>query len=145
MNHVISNILNNSSPDLATLRPAGSFGSTNGGWCYDAYPELKPLNAGSRICIGDIEGPAVITHIHSTAHACKADDSRPLMARPVILEVEFDESPEIAVRVPLGDFFADGNGCGEYFTTPFVEHAPKSYNCFIPTCMTSTLVARGTR
>jgi len=118
--------------DLAMLRPAGSFGSTNGGWGYDAYPELKPLNAGSRICIGDIEGPAVITQIHSTAHAWKADDSESLLARAVMLEIEFDNCPELAVRVPLGDFFADGNGCGAYFTTPFVEHAPKSYNCFIP-------------
>jgi len=117
---------------LATLRPAGSFGSTNGGWCYDAYPELEPLKAGSRICIGDIEGPAVITQIHSTVHAWKAEHASSLMARAVILEVEFDECPELAVRVPLGDFFADGNGLGEYFTTPFVEHAPKSYNCFIP-------------
>lgn len=118
--------------ELARFRPAGSFGSTNGGWCYDAYPELKPLDAGSRICIGDIEGPAVITQIHSTCHARKDDEMRPLLARAVMLEIEFDESPQLSVRVPLGDFFADGNGCGIFFTTPFVEHAPKSYNCFIP-------------
>lgn len=117
---------------LAALRPAGSFGSTNGGWCYDAYPELQPLNAGSRICIGDIEGPAVITQIHSTAHAWRSEDSHAVMARAVVLEIDFDECPELAVQVPLGDFFADGNGLGGYFSTPFVEHAPKSYNCFIP-------------
>ena len=51
MSTINTNMPSNSNFDLARLKPAGSFGSTNGGWCYDAYPELKPLNAGSRICI----------------------------------------------------------------------------------------------
>lgn len=125
---------NNGDFCLARLRPAGSFGSTNGGWCYDAYPELKPLNAGARICISDITGPAVITNIHSTAHAWRqeAQEDSALLARGVMIEIEFDDSTQLAVRVPLGDFFADGNGLGEYFSSPFIEHAPKSYNCFIP-------------
>jgi hypothetical protein len=37
------------------------------------------------------------------------------------------------VRVPFGDFFADGcGGRADYFTTPFLEKAPGSYACFIP-------------
>lgn len=118
----------------ARLRPAGSFGSTNGGWCYDAYPDLKPLNAGARICIADIEGPAVITHIHSTAHAGLyiGSDRAALVARGVMLEIEFDDSPQLSVRVPLGDFFGDGNGAGACFTSLTIERAPNSYNCFIP-------------
>jgi hypothetical protein len=37
------------------------------------------------------------------------------------------------VRVPIGDFFADGCGSkGAHFSTLFVEKAPESYNCFIP-------------
>jgi hypothetical protein len=122
---------------VARLRSAGSFGSANGGWCYDAYPELSPLDAGARICVADIQGPTVITHIHSTAHLKELPDESAegmahLLARGVVLEIEFDDSPQLSVRVPLGDFFADGNGLASFFTSMFIERAPNSYNCFIP-------------
>ena len=120
--------------DIARLRPAGSFGSTNGGWCYDAYPDLEPLRAGARICIADIQGPAVIHQIHSTQHAepGKWGQKSPLAARGVVLEIVFDDSPSPSVLVPLGDFFADGTGGSINFTSPFIEKAPHSYNCFFP-------------
>jgi len=128
--------MNNTNPNahnedihLARLRPSGSsFGSTNGGWCYDAYPNLKPLDAGARICIADIEGPAVITHIHSTRQFSKNESCD----RGVLLEIEFDDASQPSVRVPLADFFADGTGQSMEFTSLYIEKAPKSYNLFIP-------------
>ena len=45
----------------------GEFGSRNGGWAYDAYPELETLDAGRCIKIAEIEGPAVITNPYHPA------------------------------------------------------------------------------
>lgn len=123
--------------DLARLR-AGAFGASNGGWAYDAYPELETLDAGAAITIADIEGPAVITCLHCTQHFLlgpRGEEAarRALAARGVVLEVFFNGAPDPAVCVPLGDFFADGcGGRAVHFTTPFVEKAPESYNCFVP-------------
>jgi len=115
-----------------------NFGSCNGGWAYDAYPELETLDAGRSITIADIKGPAVITNIHSTQHFIRDDNlsedvRRAMSARGVILEIYYNGVAVPAVRVPLGDFFGDGcGGRAIHFSTPFVEKAPESYNCFIP-------------
>lgn len=111
---------------------------TNGGWRYDAYPELESLDAGKSITIGAIEGPAIITQIHSTQQLMTADaqwipeDDRRVI-RGVVLEIYFDDVATPAVCVPLGDFFADGCvGRAKNFGTTFIEKAPGSYNCTIP-------------
>jgi hypothetical protein len=131
--------------ELATIRPQHRFGMSNGGWAYDAYPELETLDAGRAITIAQIEGPGVITQIHTTQHIIpknefwQVNDEIPeprrkaLAARGVVIEVYYNGATEPAVRVPLGDFFADGcGGRAQHFSTPFVEKAPESYNCFIP-------------
>ncbi len=116
----------------------GKFGSRNGGWAYDAYPELETLDAGRCVNIADIEGPAVITSIHTTQHfprdsGLSEDETRAICARGVVLEVYYDEVADPAVRVPLADFFGDGcGGRAMHFSTEFVEKAPESYNCYIP-------------
>jgi len=123
--------------EIAQLR-SRDFGSSNGGWAYDAYPELETLDAGKCITIADIKGPAIITNIHSTQHfihddKLSEDERKALTTRGIILEIYYNDVNVPAVRVPLGDFFADG--CGgkvKHFSTPFVEKAPESYNCFIP-------------
>lgn len=131
--------------DLARIRPGHAFGATNGGWAYDAYPELETLDAGRAITIADIAGPAVITHLHTTQHIIPkgafyipnedftADERNALAARGILLEVYYDGAAAPAVRVPLGDFFADGcGGRAQHFSTPFVEKAPESYNSYFP-------------
>ena len=124
--------------NIARIQKDRRTGMTNGGWAYDAYPELETLNAGRAITIGAIEGPAVITLIHSTQHLMTNDaewipDENRIVARGVILEIYFDDSPTPSVSVPLADFFADGcNGRGKNFGSRFVEKAPGSYNCYIP-------------
>lgn len=124
--------------DMARLRDGQDFGSCNGGWAYDAYPELETLDAGRCITIADIKGPAVITNIHSTRHfimdeALSEDDRKAMAARGIVIEIHYNDMDTPAVRVPLGDFFGDGcGGRARHFSTPFVEKAPESYNCFIP-------------
>lgn len=124
---------------IALLKRNHRSGMTNGGWNYDAYPELETLDAGRTITIGEIEGPAVITNIHCTQHLMIRrkgwinDEERALVTRGVVLEIYFDGVPTPAVRVPLADFFADGClGIAEEFSSLFVEKAPGTYNCFIP-------------
>ena len=41
-------------------------GFANSGWKYDAFPELKSLDAHRRITITAREGPGLITCIHIT-------------------------------------------------------------------------------
>lgn len=126
--------------DLAHIHRNRATGLSNGGWAYDAYPELETLDAGKTISVARIDGPAVITCIHLTQHLIyKSEDERytneerTLATRGIILEICFDDAETPAVRVPLSDFFADGC-CGRagYYSTLFVEKAPESYNCFIP-------------
>jgi len=124
--------------DIFKLKKQYHFGACNGGWNFDSYPELESLDAGKSITIARISGPAIITNIHTTQHFIQdteitKEQRRAICTRGVILEIYFNNNPNPSVRVPLGDFFADGClGQAEDFTSLFIEKAPKSYNCFIP-------------
>ncbi len=124
--------------EISKLKKQYKFGACNGGWKYDSYPELESLDAGKSITIARIKGPAVITNFHLTQHLVldgeiTKEQRTALSVRGLILEIYFNDNPIPSVRVPLGDFFADGClGKAQDFTTLFIEKAPKSYNCFIP-------------
>jgi hypothetical protein len=123
---------------VARVRLDQPFGMSNGGWAYDNYPELETLDAHSRITIADLEGPGVITCIHSTQHGIWASDIKSLKssayyARGVLIELYYNGAEQPAVRVPIGDFFGDGaGGAATRFSSLYVEKAPESYNSFIP-------------
>ncbi|NVM05182.1 MAG: DUF2961 domain-containing protein [Candidatus Helarchaeota archaeon] len=123
---------------ISRLKKRYHFGASNGGWKYDSYPELESLDAGKTMTIAEIKGPAVITNFHSTQHFIQdpeitKEQRKGLSLRGLILEIYFNNNPIPSVRVPLGDFFADGClGRAEHFTSFFIEKAPQSYNCFIP-------------
>jgi hypothetical protein len=113
---------------IATLRPEVKSRFSNGGWNYDAYPELAPLKAGKAIAVADLKGPGVIRAFHTTRHSPVN-----LAARGVVLEITFDNAATPAVQAPLADFFGDGcNGGGMDFTSKYIECPPGSYNCFFP-------------
>lgn len=141
--------MNESMLSLAKLRKGESFGFNNAGWNLDAYPDTPTLDAGTEITLADLKGPGVINRIHSTMHTLIAlkddvesdrklwqlsmEERRALAARGIVIEIYYNDHPEPAVRAPLADFFMDGHGGRvEHFSTPFVEKAPESYNCFIP-------------
>ncbi len=127
---------------IAQIRPERRTGMGNGGWCYDAYPDLQPLKAGATIPVAEVEGSGVITCIHTTQHLVDATpetvhlseaERKALSARGVVLLIFFDGAEEPSVCVPLGDFFADGcGGLAAHFSSLLVEKAPESYNCTIP-------------
>lgn len=113
---------------LPVIKPASTSGFSNGGWNFDRYADLEPLAAGKSIVIADLQGPGIITHIHTTRHKPKE-----LFARGIVLIIYFDDAPEPAVCCPLADFFGDGcNGNSMDFTSNMIECAPWSYNAYIP-------------
>lgn len=123
---------------IAQIKTQNYTGFCNGGWGYDAYPQLETLDAGKSIVIANIKGPAVITCIHMTQHFIDDDglteyERKAISARGIILEIYYNNVSIPAVKVPVGDFFADGCcGMANHFSSLFVEKAPESYNCFIP-------------
>ena len=78
---------------LALLKNDVRTGLANGGWHYDRYESMEPLNAGSNITVADLQGPGIIKHIHTTRH-------RPaeVFARGIVLEIYFEGSDSQAVR-----------------------------------------------
>jgi hypothetical protein len=114
---------------IARLKSGVSNRLSNGGWKYDAYPNLESLDAGKTITIASIKGPAQINTIHISAARPWENET---LVRSVVLEIFFDDTQPPAISVPLGDFFADGTGRASYFTTPFMEKTPDAYNCYIP-------------
>ena len=114
--------------ELAEIKTERKTQFSNGGWNLDRYKDLPPLKAKTSIVIADLQGPGVITHIHTTRH-----NPAELFARGIVLEIWFDNADEPAVHVPLADFFGDGcNGRAMFFSTPLIECAPWSYNCYFP-------------
>lgn len=124
--------------ETARIRSDRSFAFGHAGWAYDAYPELETLDAGRTITVAEMDGPGVIRFLNVPQVVIPnkdlwADARRALSARGVVLEIYYNGEPIPSVRVPAGDFFADGcNGRADYFTTPFVEKGPVTYNSFIP-------------
>lgn len=122
---------------IARVRPGHRFGMANGGWAYDAYPELATLDAGASIVVAELEGPGVITNFHSTQHGIHMREPDiqhdPIWySRGVVLEISYNGESSPSVCVPIGDFHGDATGTARHFTSLFVEKAPETYNCFIP-------------
>jgi D-arabinan exo alpha-(1,3)/(1,5)-arabinofuranosidase (non-reducing end) len=114
--------------NLPLIKRDATTGFSTAGWKYDRYRDMQPLEAHTGIVVADIEGPAVITHIHITRH-WPVDT----MARGIVLQIYFDHAEEPAVNCPFSDFFGDGcNGKSMYFSSSMVECAPWSYNAYIP-------------
>jgi hypothetical protein len=98
----------------------------------------RPLPAGGRLVLADIEGPAVIRHIWITVP--DATEGGPFVLRDLVLRAYWDGSEDPAIEVPLGDFFCNGfatralvtsapivvaptGGMNSYFAMPFRERA----------------------
>lgn len=116
-------------PDLARIKPDVGNGIQNAGWAYDRYKgQIPTLDAHTEITLADIEGPAVIKHIHILRH-----NPVELMTRGLVLKIYFDHSKEPAVLCPLGDFFGIGsNGRSRFFSSLLTEYAPQTQNAYFP-------------
>jgi hypothetical protein len=74
------------------------------------------IGPGAQVTLADISGPGVVRHIWLT--------TAPQWWRRMVLRVHWDDDPQPAVLVPLGDFF--GQGFAEYapLSSQFVTVAP---------------------
>ncbi len=70
------------------------------GRCWKVRPCLRNLEPGQTVVLADIEGPGIVQHIWCTVLA-KAH-------RSIAWEVTYDDADEPSIRVPVGDFFANG-------------------------------------
>ena len=124
-----------SASDLARVRPDIRNGAVNSLWKYDAYPNLQSLDAHKTVPLADLKGPAQINTIYIGEMMYGETSGNPMdpaEPRAIVLRIFFDGADQPAVEVPLGDFFADGNGKAGDFTTQFVERSRGSYVCYIP-------------
>jgi hypothetical protein len=92
------------------------------GWKVSPSVVIGP---GARVTLADISGPGVVRHIWLT--------TAPQWWRRMVLRAHWDDDPQPAVLVPLGDFF--GQGFAEYapLSSQFVTVAPHGgLNCYWP-------------
>jgi len=93
--------------DLATL-PTGRnrrISSNEQPKWNDANLDMNILPPGKALEMPVLEGPGVITHIWLTSHAGRVNELNALSLR-----VYWDDRKEPAIEVPLGEFFAVGQG-----------------------------------
>lgn len=74
------------------------------GW-HTENLDMTWLMPGESVNMPILEGPGVITHIWMTSHAGWVGELNAL-----VLRIYYDDSKEPGVEVPLGDFFAVGQG-----------------------------------
>jgi len=87
------------------------------------------LKSGDSATICDIEGPGLMTHIWFTL---RTDDN--YANRNVVLRAWWDDEDTPSIEVPIGDFFAQGNGAYADVDSRPVQVAAngRALNCFWP-------------
>lgn len=92
------------------------------GWKIRPCIELQPNKT---TILADINGPGIIQHIWITVH--------PKAYRSCILRFYWDNEKNPSVEVPLGDFFANGNGLRYNVNSLMVAVNPNGgFNCYWP-------------
>lgn len=86
----------------------GGKAASNLGVARKGRPCIENVGAGETVVLAQISGPAIIRHIWVTmADKTPAGD---FLLRDVILRIFWDDAPNPAVEVPIGDFFCNGHG-----------------------------------
>lgn len=103
---------------------------------------------GGSVVIADLPGPGTITHVWLTQWSrvrvgVDREAPDPDLLRSLVLRITWDDDPNPAVLVPVGDFFCLGDGVAATFTSlPFTasaradaEHRRTGHlalNCYLP-------------
>lgn len=106
------------------------------------------IGPGESVTIADLPGPGVITHVWLTqwSHSNVGPTWQvpdPDLLRVLVLRATWDDGPEPAILVPLGDFFCLGNGVAASFASlPFTASVNPAFerrqtghvalNCYLP-------------
>jgi len=93
---------------------------------HDENLDMTWLMPGESVNMPILEGPGVITHMWLTSHAGWAGELNAL-----VLRIYYDDAAEPGVEVPLGDFFAVGQGKPAPVESIPVQVSPTgSLSCF---------------
>jgi hypothetical protein len=119
------------SPENPTGEPGAGGGATEGtgaaaardlGRGWKVSPSIE-IPSGTTARLAGIEGPGVVQHIWVTTH--------PQHWRSLLLRMHWDDDPDPAVEVPLGDFFAHGWGEFAQLSSQVVAVNPHGgFNCY---------------
>jgi hypothetical protein len=137
----ISRVRDTKTRSISAENPTGAKGAGaqaspgDDAWCTDAAgdlgrgwkvrPCLRNLEPGQEVVLADIEGPGVVQHIWCTVLTS--------VHRWLSWEVRYDDAPEPSVRVPLGDFFANGiDGCALVNSQPVAVNPKGGMNSYWP-------------
>lgn len=104
-------------------------------WCTEAASELgkgwkvrpcvRNIEPGQTVVLADIEGPGVVQHIWCTVLAD--------VHRWLAWEITYDDADAPSVRVPVGDFFANGiDGCALVNSQPIAVNPKGGMNSYWP-------------
>ena len=75
-----------------------------------ANGDMRGIEPGETLVLGDLEGPGVITHIWTTVASLD-----PFHGRSLVLRIYWDGAERPSVETPLGDFFGVGHGAAANF------------------------------
>jgi hypothetical protein len=83
------------------------------------------ISAGTTFPMAKIDGPGTITHVWLTTHSNNW--------RTLVFRAYWDDSPEPAIEVPLGDFFANGWGRFAQVSSSMIAANPNGgFNSYWP-------------
>jgi hypothetical protein len=132
---------------IATLREvvSGRVSSWDRSGRNDDWWAIPP---GGSVVIADLPGPGTITHLWLTQWSrirlgADREVPDPDLLRTLVLRVTWDDDPQPAILVPVGDFFCLGDGIAATFSSlPFsasaradTEHLRTGHlalNCYLP-------------
>jgi hypothetical protein len=108
--------------------PSGAPGSGGASAAGRKGSPSRTVDAGERVVLADLEGPATIRHVW-----CTVPPASPTRMRAYVLEVFYDGATEPSVSTPLLDFF--GVACGR--PTPYASYLTtaqegRGFNAFFP-------------
>ena len=93
---------------------------------HDGNMDMTWLMPGQSVEMPPFQGPGIITHMWFTSHAAWVAELHAL-----VLRIYWDDNPQPAVQVPLGDFFAVGHGKPAAVDSAPVQVSPTgSLSCY---------------
>lgn len=113
---------------LATLSP-GRVEMQNGLWIET--PLERKFNAGKRVVVADIKGPAVISMIHFAVPESYMWQKQRRLDRELLIKFYWDGEDQPSVDCPFVDFFCDPAGVRDMVNTALVNKR-QGWNAYFP-------------
>ncbi len=107
-------------------------------WPYDKYPDMKQLLAGTSVTLLDVDGPGVVTNIHSAkfdylddvlfTESAKEEDA----FERVMIEITYDNHKTPDIVMPYYAFMGDVHGRNEKYSSIYFAKVRDALNFRMP-------------